>query len=173
MKQAYNQEPIISKGPFITSHTFWRFRECRQAEQGKTWPLVIFHKNCTWCHTNLNAFRLPENRFPKGTQNLEGQGTNRSASCNLKWAVWYRGMAFTEEARRVGLLYVNAARVFIKAAKQAKANQQNKKKVVAWGITFVPVFKKRARQKRKRKHILKWSKAAYKYLGTSKAVLLN
>lgn len=40
-------------------------------------------------------------------------------------------MAFTEEAKRVGLLYVNAAGVLIKPAKQAKTMQQEKKKVVA------------------------------------------
>lgn len=39
---------------------------------------------------------------------------------------------FTEEARRrVDLLCVDAARVFIKAAKEAKINQQDKKKAAA------------------------------------------
>jgi hypothetical protein len=100
--------------------------------------LIIFHKNCIRRHESLNAFRWSENKFSKGTlrrsrdKQKKVKGQTEVPQANSSGPYDTEGIAFTVEARRrVGLLCVNAARVFIKAAKQAKINQRDKKKAVA------------------------------------------
>lgn len=61
MKQTYNQDSIVSKG--LLQVTTLGSPDI-PGRQRKTWPLVIFHMHCKRLHTSLNAFRLPENRFP-------------------------------------------------------------------------------------------------------------